>query len=227
MTRLMTVQIERDEHVVSARQRARQVAAALGFDAQQQTRIATAVSEIARNVARYAGRGSVEFALQVERQELVIVVRDSGRGIPHLQAVLDGTYRSDSGMGIGIVGARRMMDDFAIESTAAGTTVTMVKRLPRKNQLTGRHEVARLADQLAQAPAESMAVEVQQQNRELLAALEELRQRQEDLTRLNAELQDTNRGVVALYAELDEKAESLRRADEMKSKFLSNMTHEF
>ena len=55
----------------------------------------------------------------------------------------------------------------------------------------------------------------------------ELRQRQEDLSRLNAELQDTNRGVVALYAELDEKAEHLRRADEMKSKFLSNMTHEF
>jgi signal transduction histidine kinase/CheY-like chemotaxis protein len=61
----------------------------------------------------------------------------------------------------------------------------------------------------------------------LLRVLDELRRRQEELSRLNAELEDTNRGVVALYAELDERADSLRRADEMKSRFLSNMSHEF
>ena len=54
-----------------------------------------------------------------------------------------------------------------------------------------------------------------------------MRKRQNELTRLNRELEDTNRGVVALYAELDEKADHLRRADELKSKFLSNMSHEF
>ena len=69
--------------------------------------------------------------------------------------------------------------------------------------------------------------EVRQQNRELLHALEELHERQQELIRLNGELEDTNRGVVALYAELDEKAGHLRRADEMKSRFLSNMSHEF
>ena len=68
---------------------------------------------------------------------------------------------------------------------------------------------------------------MQQQNQELLRALDELRRRQEELVQLNRELEDTNRGVVALYAELDEKAEHLRRADEMKSRFLSNMSHEF
>ena len=228
MTRLMTVRIVRDEDVVSARQRARQVAVAVGFDGQQQTRLATAVSEIARNVARYAGSGSVEFALDVESQELVITVSDRGRGIPHLQSVLDGTYRSDTGMGLGIVGARRMVDGFDIRSTAAeGTVVVLRKRLPRRGQIAAKQDVSRIADQLAQIPSTSVVDEVQQQNRELFSALEELRQRQEDMARLNAELQDTNRGVVALYAELDEKAEHLRRADEMKSKFLSNMTHEF
>jgi signal transduction histidine kinase/DNA-binding response OmpR family regulator len=69
--------------------------------------------------------------------------------------------------------------------------------------------------------------EVQQQNRELMETLDELRLRQEELVRLNRELEDTNRGVVALYAELDERADHLRRADEMKSRFLSNMSHEF
>jgi signal transduction histidine kinase len=227
VTRLLTVKIGRDEDVVSARQRARQVAEALKFDGQQQTRVATAVSEIARNVARYAGTGTVEFALDVPAQELIITVTDHGRGIPHLESVLDGTYRSATGMGLGIVGARRMMDAFDIKTSNSGTTVVLSKRLPARGKVPTRGDVARITDRLAATPSMSMADEVQQQNHELLAALDELRQRQEDLSRLNAELQDTNRGVVALYAELDEKAEHLQRADEMKSKFLSNMTHEF
>ena len=227
MTRLLTVKIARDEDVVSARQRARQVAEALKFDGQQQTRIATAVSEIARNVARYAGSGTVEFALDVGRQELVITIADHGRGIPHLESVLDGTYRSETGMGLGIVGARRMMDAFDIRTATSGTTVVLTKQLPGRGRVPTGSDMARITDRIASTPSVSIADEVQQQNHELLAALEELRQRQDDLSHLNKELQDTNRGVVALYAELDEKAEHLRRADEMKSKFLSNMTHEF
>ena len=229
MTRLLIVQITRDEDVVLARQRARQVADALGFDGQDQTRIATAVSELARNVARYAGRGAVEFALDLEGQALAITVSDSGPGIPHLASVLDGTYRSDTGMGIGITGARRIMDGFDVRSTPGKGTVTrMHKQVPRRRGPPSRQDITRIAEALArQAPSTSLVDEVQEQNHELLSALEELRLRQDDLTRLNAELQDTNRGVLALYAELDEKAEHLRRADEMKSRFLSNMTHEF
>jgi signal transduction histidine kinase/CheY-like chemotaxis protein len=228
MTRLLSVQIARDEDVVVARQRARQVATALGFDAQDQTRIATAVSEMARNAARYAGHGTVEFALDLDEQILAVTVSDRGKGIPHLQSVLDGTYRSQTGMGVGITGARRIMDGFEIESAAgAGTVVRMHKRIPRRRGVRMREDVAQITESLAREKSTSIVDEFQEQNHELLAALEELRERQEDLTRLNAELQDTNRGVLALYAELDEKAEHLRRADEMKSKFLSNMTHEF
>jgi anti-sigma regulatory factor (Ser/Thr protein kinase) len=119
MTRLLTVRIARDEDVVVARQRARQVADALGFDPQQQTRVATAVSEIARNVARYAGTGTVEFALDLEADQLVITTADRGRGIADIDAVLGGRYRSATGMGLGIIGARRMMDGFDIRTSAA------------------------------------------------------------------------------------------------------------
>lgn len=228
MTRLLTVRIARDEDVVAARQRARQIAEALGFDGQDQTRIATVISEMARNVARYAGSGTVEFFLDEEEGALAVIVADKGPGIPHLDAVLAGEYRSPTGMGLGILGARRMMDLFEITArTGEGTVVTMRKYVPKRRGLPKRNDLRTIAARLAQEPPRSAIDEMQQQNHELFAALDELRQRQEDLARLNAELQDTNRGVVALYAELDEKAEHLRRADEMKSKFLSNMTHEF
>src|SRR6185369_9633354 len=69
--------------------------------------------------------------------------------------------------------------------------------------------------------------EIRHQNQEMLAQLKELQDRQEELVQLNKELEDTNRGVVALYAELDERADHLRRADELKTRFLSNMSHEF
>jgi signal transduction histidine kinase len=82
-------------------------------------------------------------------------------------------------------------------------------------------------DTLTQQRPHDPLTEVQQQNQELLHTLEALRARQDDLLRLNRALEDTNRGVVALYAELDEQAEHLRRADELKSRFLSNMSHEF
>ena len=84
-----------------------------------------------------------------------------------------------------------------------------------------------MAASLAREGPQDAFQELQHQNQELLNALEEIRTRQIELTRLNRELEDTNRGVVALYAELDEKADHLRRADELKSRFLSNMSHEF
>ena len=82
-------------------------------------------------------------------------------------------------------------------------------------------------DTLTQQRPHDPLTEIQQQNQELLHTLEALRTQQDDLLRLNRELEDTNRGVVALYAELDEQAAHLRRADELKSRFLSNMSHEF
>jgi signal transduction histidine kinase len=227
MNRLLTVKIMREEDVVTARQRARHVADALGFDEHDQTRVATAVSEIARNAFRYAGGGGVEFALDIEKALMTVIVSDHGPGIPHVEEVLAGTYRSDTGMGLGIVGSRRVMDRFHIVTKKGSTTVTMSKSLPRRASLPSRADVARIGERLAMEQPRPPIDEMQRQNHELLTALEQLRVRQEELALLNNELQDTNRGVLALYAELDEKAEHLRRADEMKSKFLSNITHEF
>jgi signal transduction histidine kinase/DNA-binding response OmpR family regulator len=228
--RILSVSIRSEHDTVAARQRARQIARLLGFDAQDQTRISTAVSEIARNAFNYAGGGQVEYLIEgnVAPQLLLVKVTDSGPGIRNLLSILEGTYQSQTGMGLGIVGARRLMDQFQIESTpGAGTTVWLKKLLPKRAPLVLPPDVARIATALAREVPQDPFQELQHQNQELLRALEEIRTRQAELILLNRELEDTNRGVVALYAELDEKADHLRRADELKSKFLSNMSHEF
>src|SRR6185295_10105463 len=97
--RLASVSLDTELDIVAARQRARQVARELGFELQDQTRIATAVSEIARNAVSYARHGRVEFALSQESpQTLVVTIKDRGDGIADLPAILDGTYRSSTGL---------------------------------------------------------------------------------------------------------------------------------
>jgi signal transduction histidine kinase/CheY-like chemotaxis protein len=230
MLPMLSIAIRYEQDVVAARRQTREVAALLGFDSQQQTRLATAVSEIARNAFQYAGGGQVQFSLEGETAPQILLIRisDHGPGIRELIRILDGNYSSKSGMGLGIIGARRLMDRFEIQSDPArGSTVWMRKLLPRHVPAISTAELASLTAKLKNREPQNLLEEVRQQNGELVRTLEELRERQEELARLNRELEDTNRGVVALYAELDERADHLRRADEVKTRFLSNMTHEF
>ncbi|MFZ0704035.1 MAG: ATP-binding protein [Candidatus Korobacteraceae bacterium] len=225
---ILTIPLRSERDVVQARQRARELAALLGFDNQDQIRMATATSEIARNAFRYAHDGAVQFSLQLEHpQQMEVSIRDSGPGISNLQQILDGHYRSETGLGMGILGTRRLMDEFELESTPGGTTARLVKRLPRNRPLLTGRNVQELEQKVRASTLESPFAEIERQNQELLKTLQELRSRQEELTLLNRELEDTNRGVVALYAELDERADYLRRASELKTKFLSNVSHEF
>ncbi len=229
-TRLLSIAIERETDIVLVRQRARKIAGLVGFDAQDQTRITTALSEIARNVWEYAGGGRVEFWFNADRaQSLEIVVQDKGKGIADIEAVLAGTYQSNTGMGLGILGARRLMESFEIQTGARrGTTVRMARSLTRRAPTIGPAELAAIGKALARSGETLDPLdEIRRQNQDLMVQLNELHGRQHQLTQLNQELEDTNRGVVALYAELDERADHLRRADQLKSRFLSNMSHEF
>jgi signal transduction histidine kinase/CheY-like chemotaxis protein len=226
---VLTLSLHHDQDVVTARQRAAHLAQALGFDLSEQTRIATAVSEIVRNAFRYASLGLVEYSVDLESrpQRLLVRVADHGPGIAALTDVLAGRYRSETGMGIGIQGARRLMDRFSIESSPEGTTVVLEKFLPSRGGIVAADRMKQLVEDIVRRQPAGLVEEIQRQNQDLLRALDELQRKQQELVRVNRELEDTNRGVVALYAELDEKADHLRRADELKSRFLSNMTHEF
>jgi len=229
-TAILSVAIHSEHDTVTARQRARQIARLLGFDNQDQTRISTAVSEIARNAFNYAHGGRADYILEgrTAPQLFIVKISDTGAGIRGLDSILEGRYQSPTGMGLGIIGAKRLMDQFQIDSVPGqGTTIWLKKLLPKRVPVVSAAGLAAIAKALVEERPQNAYEELQHQNQELLTALEDIRTRQAELTRLNRELEDTNRGVVALYAELDEKADHLRRADELKSKFLSNMSHEF
>ena len=127
------IEIAGEDGIVAARQTARETARRLGFGLVDQSRIATAVSELARNVVRYAtgGRGEAlvrELKAPDRGVGLEVVVRDGGPGISDLTLVMRDGYTSGTGLGMGLPGAKRLMDDFAIDSAPGrGTTVTIRK----------------------------------------------------------------------------------------------------
>jgi serine/threonine-protein kinase RsbT len=125
----VTIRIQHDADVVRARKSARELASKLGFSRTDLTLIATAVSEITRNIVRFARNGQVYIELlEHPLPGIRIVARDTGPGIPDIdQAMADG-YSTYNGLGLGLPGARRLMDEFTLTSDInAGTTVTMTK----------------------------------------------------------------------------------------------------
>jgi len=126
----LVVQVIADHDIVSARNAARQVASQLEFSTAELTLIATAISEIARNIAIYASPGklTLEVVEHRGRRGIQIVATDNGPGIPDLELALTDGYSTGSSLGIGLPGARRLMDEFEIESAPGmGTTVKMIK----------------------------------------------------------------------------------------------------
>jgi RNA polymerase sigma factor (sigma-70 family) len=124
------IPIRSDADVVTARMQGRELAARAGFSATELTIIATAISEIARNIVMFAERGEILVSLVGEgsREGVTVVARDSGPGISDLQHALQDGSSSYGGMGLGLPGARRLMDEFEISSEVGkGTTVTMTK----------------------------------------------------------------------------------------------------
>jgi serine/threonine-protein kinase RsbT len=127
---VLRVPIEADADVVTARQEARALGAELGFGSTDLTLLATAISEVARNITAYAERG--EIALRVVhrggREGIEVVASDDGPGISDVELALRDGYTTGNGLGLGLPGARRLVDEFEIRTgPGVGTTVTLVK----------------------------------------------------------------------------------------------------
>jgi anti-sigma regulatory factor (Ser/Thr protein kinase) len=214
---ISSVMVRRENDLLLARQCCRQICQFLGFTAGDCTRITTALSEIARNAFEYGGGGSVTFAVddtQLDRQGLLITVVDSGRGIADIAAVLASEFKSTTGMGVGITGARALMDRFSITSEpGVGTTVTMLKALPRTAPRFVPADAIRLARELTKASQATPIGELQVQNQALLRALHELTERQSEIDRL--------RGVA------DAAQQVAARSLLVRQRFMALTTHEF
>jgi len=127
------IEVRSDTDIVLARQQGRALATKVGFSQVELTMIVTAISELARNIVLYAGHG--EIRLQIERNHhmtgLVVIAADNGPGIRDVKLAMQDGYSTSGGLGIGLPGIQRLMEDFRIDTTVGkGTTIT-VKRWKR------------------------------------------------------------------------------------------------
>jgi serine/threonine-protein kinase RsbT len=126
----VVVPIRADVDVVVARRRARDLASGLHFSSSELTLIATAISEVARNIVAYAGTGEIVLRVveQGQRRGLALVARDRGPGIADIERAMQDGYSTSRGLGLGLPGSKRLMDEFNVASELGkGTVVTMTK----------------------------------------------------------------------------------------------------
>lgn len=131
----IVVDIRNSDDIVAARKAGHQLALDLGFSLTDVTMIATAISEIARNITSYAGRGAVRIAVAERdgRTALVVRAEDDGPGIADIERALEDGYSTGRGLGMGLPGARRLMDRLIVDSKLGhGTVIEMWKWVPAR-----------------------------------------------------------------------------------------------
>ncbi|MGB2570369.1 sensor histidine kinase [Micromonospora citrea] len=228
----MALRVEQD--IFTVRQRGREVADAVGLEHQDQIRVATALSEVARDLLRTAEGADVAF---------FVVDRPDGRtalqiDLSPARPLPGDRYEPQSGA------VARLVDTLGVTRPEGDTVVRMSRRVPATAQALTAARLAELRAELGHTAPASALDEFATQNEQLIAALDEVRSQRDELavlnseleetnrgvmalyTQLSEELEETNRGVVALYAELEEKSAQLRAASESKSRFLANVSHE-
>ncbi|PYC73309.1 histidine kinase [Micromonospora arborensis] len=228
----MALRVEQDIFVI--RQRGREVAAVVGLEHQDQVRIATALSEVARDLLRTTGGADVSFHIDADADSRFHLRAD----LAPVSPLPDGRYEPQSGA------VSRLVDTLSVSTVDGVTVVRMSRRLPASAPMPTPVRLAEFRTELGRTAPSSALEELTVQNAQLIAALDEVRSQRDDLAVLNEELaetnrgvlalynqlteelEETNRGVVALYAELDEKSAQLRAASESKSRFLANVSHE-
>ena len=120
-----------DHEIVIARKAGRLIAQHLGFSSTDQVLIATAISELARNIVLHAGRGTIEITAENSRPGIVIVASDDGPGIPDVELALRDGFSTGGGLGLGLPGARRISDEFLVETRVGqGTSIVFRKYVP-------------------------------------------------------------------------------------------------
>lgn len=170
------------EDIVVVRQRTRQIMALLGFKNQEQTRMATAVSEITRNACQYAKGGTIQYNIHLTLpSRFIINIIDKGKGIPNLSKVFDEKRATKTGLGLGIVGARRLVDAFTLHvSGPEGTHISLMMEAPG-SLVPSPLVLGKIAEELVRHRPRDFSEELLQQNRELMQAFNLLKSAREEL----------------------------------------------
>jgi signal transduction histidine kinase/ActR/RegA family two-component response regulator len=223
MPEIHRVAFDGEPDLVRVRRLVRRLAQLLQFEQRDEVKITAAVSELTRAAAAPTG-GAVEVSFSVNDDPAApqLVIEVAGPGLAPARR------KRSSSAAEGVVAAEKLLERAA--DATAPTTLRFGKPLPAHAPPVTRSKLAAVRAELERIDAPRSDVsreELLRQSHELAKALLDIEERKQELTTLNAELSDTNRGVVALYAELDERANHLRRADELKTRFFSHMSHEF
>jgi signal transduction histidine kinase len=220
---VITLALRSREDVLLARRRARNLAGLLQLGAEAQSRLATAVWEVARLAQRYGSDGEVEFALRDEPPAVVVTISAIAR------AVLTGESPGESADRLDLAKLRQLVDRVEARDRDGSVLVRLTTELDEDAWLPGVTELSRILGSLQRhesGEAEAALHELRMQNAELVTALATLSQRERELVALNRELADTNRAVTALLGEIGQQAKELRDRAAGNARFLGALTHE-
>ncbi|OKL40228.1 sensor histidine kinase [Pontibacter flavimaris] len=233
---ILRIDINNELDVVLAYKRAMQLSERLGMQQANQTKFATAVSEICRNVIEYVGNGTIQYSLTevAGYQYLEALVTDRGRGIGNLEFILSRSEYGHNVRGTGIINSKKLTDLFEIESDfERGTRVRLSKRLPQTGPVISRGTLENWVQEFEQDTDISPYAEIKSQNMQLLEVLEQLRlrnleaeQQLQEIRRLNTQLQQYNQDINQLLEEREQRNKLLQEVNQSLDSFAHTVSHD-
>ncbi len=234
---IICIKLDNELDIVLAYKRAMQIAEMSGLSFTEQTKFATAVSEISRNVLEHAIKGKVDFHVNIETASppcLKAFISDYGPGIKNIKQLLSSPAPKRSGKGVGITHSRRLVDSLEIESEQGkGTTVLLAKRLPANHPPINHLILSGWRKYFAMVPAISPYDELKRQNNTLLDTLEELKQKNalvetqlEEISTLNNDLENNLQQIRRMSEEAAHQNKLLTKRNEELDEFAYILSHD-
>ncbi|TAK10337.1 MAG: histidine kinase [Candidatus Manganitrophaceae bacterium] len=215
--KVLSLSIGKQSRLLTVRNKIRTVLDYLEIPRREQNRLIIALSELMRNTLQYAKSGELTLSAVQDgpKWSIAFVLSDRGPGIAHLDEILQGAYRFPPGRGLGILSAKRLLDEFEMQTVSGKGT-----------QACGRLKVEHLYAEGLDDSRLARLYETLSQQPDIEDLVTTLREKEQLIEQLNNELSVTNEGIIALYREIDEKNIELSRVNQMKSSFLASMSHE-